>query len=171
MPDLVKLQHFPCRTFVLPEYWKDESWRNCDYSDGIPPKQMQGLNPQGYREGEGPRGGVAGENPQGYGEAVGPRGGVAESGPRGNAIAEGPGGDVAVRGPAGNVAVGSRWTALPAGAGSMVISGQRYYVTNGVYYRPYFVGSEVNYVVVQDPLESGDSGITLDDGNSDGSGD
>ena len=97
------------------------------------------------QEAEAGRGGYSGGSFRGDGE-------VAE-GPRGGEAVEGPGGDVAVRGPQGNVVVGTRVTALPVNATTVVVAGQTYYVDGDVYYQPYYVGSDVNYVVVSPPQE------------------
>jgi len=66
-------------------------------------------------------------------------------------ILPGPWGDTAVRGSGGNDAVGTRSAVLPAGANTVAVSGRTSYVADGVYYQPYYAGSEVTYVVVDPP--------------------
>jgi len=48
-------------------------------------------------------------------------------------------------------AVGHRLTVLPVGYTMMVIAGVTYYHHAGVYYKPYYEGTQVVYVVVDNP--------------------
>lgn len=51
----------------------------------------------------------------------------------------------------GAYAVGRRFYALPTGCGSIIVGGVRYYRCTDVYYRPYYEGATVVYVVVDAP--------------------
>ena len=48
---------------------------------------------------------------------------------------------------AARVAVGTRVYALPGGCQKAIVGGVNYYRCNGVYYRPYYEGSTLVYVV------------------------
>lgn len=49
------------------------------------------------------------------------------------------------------VAYGTRVYALPSGCTTVIAHGREYYYCGGDYYRPYYQGNEVVYVVVQEP--------------------
>jgi hypothetical protein len=49
------------------------------------------------------------------------------------------------------IAVGTRVYVLPAGYTTVVVSGTNYCVHDGVYYKPYYEGAKVVYVVVEEP--------------------
>ena len=49
----------------------------------------------------------------------------------------------------GTPAVGSTVYSLPAGAFSTTVNGSTYYSSNGVYYKPFYSGSQVVYIVSQ----------------------
>ena len=51
----------------------------------------------------------------------------------------------------GAYAVGRRFYALPAGCGGVMVGGIRYHHCGGAYYRPYYEGADVVYVVVEAP--------------------
>ena len=98
------------------------------------------------------------------------RGGYSGGNFRGDGgVAVGPDGGVAVRAPGGRyVAV------LPDGATRVLVGGQGYYVADGVYYQPCYVGADVNYCVVGAPADDGndgdDDGDNGDNDNDDGDG-
>jgi hypothetical protein len=103
----------------------------------------------------------------GQAEARGGYGGGSFRGDGG--VAVGPDGGVAVRAPGGRyVAV------LPDGATRVSAGGQSYYVADGVYYQPCYVGADVNYCVVGAPVDveddGEDEGDNGDDDNDDGDG-
>ncbi len=50
------------------------------------------------------------------------------------------------------VVVGTTYTVLPVGYTRVVVGGATYYRYGGVYYKPYYQGSTVTYVVVNKPL-------------------
>jgi hypothetical protein len=50
-----------------------------------------------------------------------------------------------------HVALGTRAYALPGGCTTVVVGGATYHRCGGVYYRPYYEGSQVVYVVVDEP--------------------
>ncbi len=49
------------------------------------------------------------------------------------------------------VVVGTRVTVLPVGCSKYIVGGVTYYNCDTVYYRPYYEGNEVVYVVVEEP--------------------
>jgi hypothetical protein len=49
------------------------------------------------------------------------------------------------------VAIGTRVYALPGGCTSVITAGVKYHHCGGVYYRPYYEGNQVVYVVVENP--------------------
>jgi len=49
------------------------------------------------------------------------------------------------------IAVGTRVYTRPAGCTAVVVRGANCYLCGGVYYQPYYEGSKVVYVVVEDP--------------------
>jgi hypothetical protein len=68
---------------------------------------------------------------------AGPRGGRAVQTPRGGEAVEGPRGNAGVEGPRGNVAVGTRYSVLPASARAIILNNRNYYVDDTyVYYLP-----------------------------------
>ncbi len=52
-----------------------------------------------------------------------------------------------------SVAIGARATTLPAGFTTVVAGGQTYYVHDGVFYKRYYEGNNVVYVVVENPIK------------------
>lgn len=50
--------------------------------------------------------------------------------------------------------VGTRAATLPHGHTTVVVSGHTYYIHDGVYYKRYYKGNDVVYVVVEDPNET-----------------
>jgi hypothetical protein len=50
-----------------------------------------------------------------------------------------------------HIAYGTRVTVLPVGYTTVVVSGTKYYVQDGVYYQPHYEGNNVVYVVVEQP--------------------
>jgi hypothetical protein len=50
-----------------------------------------------------------------------------------------------------HIAYGTRVTVVPAGCTTVVVIGTTYYVHEGVYYKPYYEGNTVVYVVVEQP--------------------
>ncbi len=120
--------------------------------------------PRGTGAVEGPRGGAAARGPDGAAVARGPDGGVAVKTPDGAVYTEsagaraesdwdhfyGPGWNGAVDAAPAGGAVGFTDT-LPGDATAVVVWGQNYYVSNGVYYQECFMGSDVNYCIVPAP--------------------
>jgi hypothetical protein len=51
-------------------------------------------------------------------------------------------------------AIGTRMYTLPVGYTTAVVAGTTYYVAEGMYFRRYYEGAEVVYVVVDDPNET-----------------
>ena len=51
----------------------------------------------------------------------------------------------------GGVVVGRRVHVLPSGHTTVVVRGGTYYLHRGVYYRPYYEGTTVVYVIVENP--------------------
>ncbi len=49
------------------------------------------------------------------------------------------------------ILIGTRVYARPAGYTTVVVTGTTYYVHDGVYYKPYYEGDKVVYVVVEKP--------------------
>ncbi len=49
------------------------------------------------------------------------------------------------------VSYGSRVNTVPAGYTTVVVSETTYYVHDGVYYKPYYEGDKVVYVLVEEP--------------------
>jgi hypothetical protein len=49
------------------------------------------------------------------------------------------------------VAYGTRVYALPVGYQTVVVTGTTYYIYDGVYYKPYYEGDKIIYVVVEEP--------------------
>jgi len=52
--------------------------------------------------------------------------------------------------------VGTRAATLPHGHTTVVVSGYTYYVHDGVYYKRYYEGNDVVYVVVEEPAKTKD---------------
>jgi hypothetical protein len=50
-----------------------------------------------------------------------------------------------------HIAYGTRVTVLPVGYAPVVVRGVTYYAYEGVYYKPYYEGNTVVYVVVEQP--------------------
>jgi hypothetical protein len=50
--------------------------------------------------------------------------------------------------------VGTRVATIPHGHTTVVVSGHTYYIHDGVYYKRYYEGNDVVYVVVEDPAEA-----------------
>ena len=44
---------------------------------------------------------------------------------------------------------------LPSGINEVVVTGAKYYIYGGAYYRPHFSGGAVIYQIVADPTEAG----------------
>jgi len=122
--------------------------------------------PDGAARAEGPGGGKAARGPGGTAVARGPEGGVAVKGPDGVVHAEGSGTRAAsdwdhFYGPGWSNAVveaGASGTmgftdTLPDDVTAVVVGGQNYYVSKGVYYQECFMGSDVNYCIVSDPSQ------------------
>ena len=136
--------------------------------------------PEGGTAVKTPDGAVRAEGPGGGEVARGPGGGVVAKGPGGGTVAKGPEGGMAVKTPDGTViAGGSRpandwdhfygpaWDNAVAASGAsgamsftdtlpddtttVVVDGQTYYVSNGVYYQECMMGSDVVYCVVVPP--------------------
>lgn len=120
--------------------------------------------PDGAARAEGPGGGKAVRGPDGAAVARGPEGGVAVKAPGGAVYAEGSGARTAsdwghFYGPAWSNAVAEAGTSgamsftdtLPDDATAVVVGGQNYYVSKGVYYQECFMGSDVYYCVVAAP--------------------
>jgi len=120
--------------------------------------------PDGAARAEGPGGGKAIRGPGGEAVARGPEGGVAVKGPDGVVHAEGSGARAVsdwdhFYGPGWNNAVAAAGTSgtmsftdtLPDDVTTVVVGGQNYYVSNGVYYQECLMGSDVNYCVVAPP--------------------
>jgi hypothetical protein len=120
--------------------------------------------PDGAVRAEGSGGGTAVRGPGGAAVARGPEGGVAVKGPDGRVYAEGSGARAAGEwdhfyGPAWDNAVAASGAsgamsftdALPDNATTVVVDGQTYYVSAGVYYQECMMGSDVIYCVVAPP--------------------
>jgi hypothetical protein len=129
--------------------------------------------PDGAVRAEGPAGGKAAVGPEGRAVARGPAGGTAVRGPEGGVAVKGPDGVVHAEAPAARAAsdwdhfYGTGWNNAVAGAATggtlsitdtlpddvatVVVGGQTYYVSKGVYYQECFMGSDVNYCVVHAP--------------------
>ena len=120
--------------------------------------------PDGAVRAEGARGGEVARGREGGAVARGPEGGVAVKAPDGAVRVDapaarpaddwdhfgGPGWNNAVAGAAAGGSVGFTDT-LPADVTAVVVGGQNYYVSKGVYYQECFMGSDVNYCVVPAP--------------------
>ena len=120
--------------------------------------------PDGAARAVGPAGGEAARGAGGGSVARGPYGGVAVKTPDGAVYAEGsraraasdwdhfygPGWDDAVAAAGTSGGMGFTDT-LPDDATAVVVDGQKYYVSKGVYYQECFMGSDVNYCVVAAP--------------------
>lgn len=50
-----------------------------------------------------------------------------------------------------HIAYGTRVTVVPVGYTTVVVTGTTYYVQGGVYYKPYYEGNTIVYVVVEQP--------------------
>ncbi len=120
--------------------------------------------PDGAVRAEGSGGGEAARGPGGGAVAKGPEGGVAVKTPGGAVYAEGSGGRAAsdwdhFYGPAWDNAVAASGASgamsftdtLPDNTTTVVVDGQTYYVSNGVYYQECMMGSDVVYCVVPNP--------------------
>jgi hypothetical protein len=136
--------------------------------------------PRGGVAVRGPEGGTAVKTPDGAVRAEGPSGGEVARGPGGGAVAKGPEGGIAVKTPDGAVIAGGTrpandwdhfygpaWDSAVAASGAsgamsftdtlpddtttVVVDGQTYYVSNGVYYQECMMGSDVLYCVVVPP--------------------
>ena len=100
----------------------------------------------------GPDGGAAVRGPEGT-YAQGAYGGTTVNVNQGWGAYYGPGygaGAVAA-GVAAGLAIGSSVASLPDAADTIVVGGQDYYVADGVYYQPCYVGADVYYCVVAAP--------------------
>ena len=122
--------------------------------------------PDGAVRAEGPRGGEVARGPEGGAVARGPEGGVAVKGPDGKVYAEGSGARAAsdwdhFYGPALDNAVAASGASgavsftdtLPDNTTTVVVDGQTYYVSNGVYYQECMMGSDVVYCAVPNPSQ------------------
>ena len=136
--------------------------------------------PRGGVAVRGPEGGTAVKTPDGAVRAEGPGGAEVARGPGGGVVAKGPEGGMAVKTPDGTVIAGGSRPAndwdhfygpawdnavaasgasgaisftdtLPDNATTVVVDGQTYYVSNGVYYQECMMGSDVVYCVVAPP--------------------
>jgi hypothetical protein len=136
--------------------------------------------PDGAVRAEGSGGGEFARGPGGGAAVEGPGGGTAVRGPGGGVVAKGPEGGIAVKTPDGTVIAGgsrpaSDWDhfygpawdnavaasgasgamsftdTLPDNVTTVVVDGQTYYVSNGVYYQECMMGSDVLYCVVAPP--------------------
>jgi hypothetical protein len=136
--------------------------------------------PDGAVRAEGSGGGEFARGPGGGAAVEGPGGGTAVRGPGGGVVAKGPEGGVAVKTPDGTVIAGGSRPAndwdhfyspawdnavaasgasgamsftdtLPDNVTTVVVDGQTYYVSNGVYYQECMMGSDVLYCVVAPP--------------------
>jgi hypothetical protein len=63
----------------------------------------------------------------------------------------GPTGGAVAAGAAVGLVVGASVASLPYAAAPVVVYGQTYYVADGVYYQPCYMGADVNYCVVTAP--------------------
>jgi hypothetical protein len=50
-----------------------------------------------------------------------------------------------------HIAYGTRFTILPVGYTTVIVIGTTYYLYGGVYYKPYYEGNTIVYVVVVNP--------------------
>ena len=75
----------------------------------------------------------------------------------GTVIHKGDNGTVVHRGtPRHGTTVGKRVVTLPSGAETVVVRGHTYHRHAGIWYRPYYEGTTVVYVIVEDPEEEDD---------------